>query len=60
MLVHTKWLETVAQVRSVPVAAVRGGMWQNAKAFSKAALSPSFPPLQMCANAADVRSASTD
>ena len=58
VMVSSKSVETGAYFRSLP-AAVR---WKRGKrgAFSKAPLSPSFPPLHMAANSAGVRSASAE
>jgi hypothetical protein len=59
VMVSSKSVETGAQFRPLPAAAVR---WKSGKrgAFSKAALSPSFPSLHTAANSAGVRSASAE
>ncbi len=58
VMTSSKGLE-IGAVRVMPAAAVR---WESGKrgAFSKAALSPSFPSLHTAANSAGVRSASAE
>jgi hypothetical protein len=59
VMVSSNWVEDGSVCEIFPAAAVR---WESGKrgAFSKAAVSPSFPPLRSLANSAGVRSASDE